>query len=506
MGVFKTIQWRDWFCSVPIMMAELIFFLYKTGESMLDATIRPYIIRVVCHTKFPSNDSICKNLDSFPELEDDVQAEAGSYLIYYRMLVNIPAILLGLFCGAWSDKYGRKIPMMLPSLGSVFSVLLYMLSLASPDHAIALTLTGALVQGAFGKSSVITMAVNSYASDITDKDDRSRKLGKLLAMNFFGLFFGALLAGIFQDNSDQPATFCTVVFFHAVVVLISLICMPETVPFAVERPEPDMSKEKKNLFLIGNMKDSLNVLVKRRVKNGRKIILILFLVSLINQTCKVGETDITLLFVTHSPLSWPKSWYGYLLSLDYAIMGICLIIVLPILSSFLHLSDGAIVIIGLACKIIRLFWAAFIQESWMVYVSVVIGSFAGMITSSIRSLMSKSVEENEMGKVFSLLATAETASKLLGTVIFVSLYGATAYFFPGFAFITEAILYMIMLLIIILIYKDLKQVGTYDLMSTFTEHQFYSEKQTLIPPKQLTIVDELEEDPLRPAPLPANTP
>lgn len=494
-------------CSIPVMMAELIFFVYKTGESMLDATTRPYIIRTVCHTRFPANDSLCRNLNSFPELEDEIQSEAGNYLIYYRMLVNFPAIFLGLFCGAWSDKYGRKIPMMLPSLGSVFSVLMYMLSLASADHAIVFILIGALIQGAFGKSSVITMAVNSYASDITDKDDRTRKLGKLLAMNFFGLFAGALLAGIFQDTSDLPATFCTVVFLHAVVVLITVICMPETVPFQVERPEADLSKKRKRTFICDNIKESLSVLGKKRVNNGRKMILILFLISLMNQTCKVGETDITLLFVTHSPLSWPKSWYGYLLSVDYAVMGVCLIVVLPILSNVLKLSDGAIVMLGLLCKVIRLFWAGFIEESWMVYVSVIIGSFAGMITSSIRSLMSKSVEENEMGKVFSLLASAETASKLLGTLIFVSLYGATAYFFPGFAYIVEAILYMIMLVTIALIYKDLKKAGTYDLISAFTDHQFYGdEKQVLISGKQLEVVDELEEDPSVPTPLPANTP
>lgn len=475
---------------------------------MLDASIRPYIIRVVCHTRFPTNDSICSNLDSFPDLEDEIQSEAGNYLIYYRILVNFPAIFLGLFCGAWSDKYGRKIPMMLPSLGSVLSVLFYMMSLASVDNSISFILTGALVQGAFGKSSVITMAVNSYASDITDKDDRTRKLGKLLAMNFFGLFAGALLAGLFQDMSDMPATLCTVIIIHAVVVLITIICMPESIPLQVERSDSEITKGRiGNMCICENMKESLSVLGKKRVNQGRKIILILFLVSLMNQTCKVGETDITLLFVTHSPLSWPKSWYGYLLSLDYAVMGVCLIVVLPILSNMLNFPDAAIVIVGLLCKIIRLFWAGFIEESWMVYVSVIIGSFAGMITSSIRSLMSKSVEENEMGKMFSLLASAETASKLLGTVIFVSLFGATAYFFPGFAYIVEAILYIVMLMIMVLLYRDLKKVGTYDLISAFIEPPLYrEEKQRLVSGRQLEIVDELEEDPTFPTPLPAYTP
>ncbi|XP_052802900.1 proton-coupled folate transporter-like [Mya arenaria] len=502
-----------WGCAFPMFLAEIVFFLYKSGESMLDATTRPYIVSIVCHQNFPANDTVCRNLHHYPEVEDSIQGEAGTYLIYYRILVNVPAIFLGLFCGAWSDKYGRKIPMILPSIGSVLSVLFYMLSLASVDSAISFVMIGAFTQGALGKSSLITMAVNSYASDITDKEDRTRKLGKLLAMNFFGLFVGALMAGLFQDMSNLPAAFCTVVFIHAFVVLITLIAMPETVPFLVERDDGMVVKENKSkcFGIYENIKDSVCVLSKERVNKGRKVILILFLISLLNQTCKVGETDITLLFVTRSPLSWPKSWYGYLLSMDYAVMGVCLIIVLPILSNVIKLPDGGIVIIGLCCKIVRLFWAGFIRESWMVYVSVVIGAFAGMITSSIRSLISKAVEENEMGKVFSLLAVAETASKLLGTLIFVSMYGATAYFFPGFTYLVEAIVYVGMVIIVGLLYRDMKRVGTVDLILAFSEHSVYGsgggDKTRLLAAKgQLEIVDELEEEIQVPQPLPAHTP
>ena len=493
------------FCSIPILLAELIFFLYKTGESMLDATTRPYIIKVVCHGRFPNNDTVCKNLHRHPELEDDIQGEAGSYLMYYRLLVNFPAIFLGLFCGAWSDKYGRKLPMMLPSLGSVLSVLLYMLSLASPDFAIGWILCGALCQGAFGKSSVITMAVNSYASDISDKEDRTQKLGKLLAMNFFGLFAGALLSGIFQDIADLPATFCVVVFIHASSLLVTVCCMPETVVRDQDQKETDLSESCCKTCLFDNLKESLSVLCKKRGNNGRKMILVLFLISFCNQTCKVGETDITLLFVTRSPLSWPKSWYGYLLSLDYAVMGFCLLVILPILSNLLKIPDAAIVIMGVSCKIVRLFWAGFITESWMVYVSVVIGSFAGLITSSIRSLMSKTVEETELGKIFSLLASAETASKLFGTVIFVSLYGATAYFFPGFAYLVEGLIYVLMLIVVVVIYKDLKLVGTFDLLKAFSEQKDYGTER-YSDRRQLEIVDELEEETSIPQPLPATTP
>ncbi|KAK3589139.1 hypothetical protein CHS0354_017106 [Potamilus streckersoni] len=499
-------------CSLSMVLAEIVFLLYKTGESMLDATTRPYIIRIVCHGRYPDNDSICRNLDQYPNLEDDIQGEAGMYLVYYRILVNLPAIFLGLFCGAWSDKYGRKIPMMLPSLGSVLAVLLYMLSISKQDWAIGLILVGAALQGVFGKSSVITMAVNSYASDISDKDDRTQKLGKLLAMNFFGLTVGSLLSGLFQDMSDLPTTFCVVVVVHGASVLITVIFMKETIPLPVKRDDGDEKKDWKSIGIVGNIKDSLTVLSKHRLNNGRSLILFLFLTSLINQTCKVGEMDITLLFVSRTPLSWPKSWYGYLLSVDYAVMGSCLFFILPILSNILKLPDIIIIIIGITCKIVRLTWAGFCTETWMVYLSVVIGSFAGLITSSVRSLMSKVVEEDEHGKTFSLLASAETASKLLGTLIFVSLYGATAYFFPGFAYIFEALLYVILLGMMVWMYKELRQVGTYNLIKAITDQKMYGSDASTNSSewnqkeRRLQVVDELEEEPKFPQPLPATTP
>lgn len=492
-------------CKFEYCLVDLIFFLYKAGESMLDATSRPYIVEAVCEDRFPHNSTICKHIENFSSYEDEIQQTAAAYLMYYRILINVPAILLGLFCGAYSDKYGRKIPMMLPSIGSVLSVMLYMLSVIIEDFRIPLILIGSTLQGMFGKSSVITMAVNSYASDITDAEHRTKKLGKLLGMNFFGLFAGSLLSGVLQDLSDIVTTFCSVVFIHAAVVILVIVAMKETVEYPVK---DEKESECLSIFKISNVKDSFRVLTKKRASNTHNLILLLFCISLLNQICKVGEMDVTVLFVERSPLNWPRSWYGYLLSVDYAVMGTCLLLVLPVLSGPFNLPDCAIIIIGLSCKVVRLIWAGFCRETWMVYTSVVIGSFAGMITSAIRSLVSKAVDEDEVGKMFSLLASAETASKLFGIVIFVGIYGATASFFPGFAYILEAIVYVFMLLVIILMYSDLKGVGKYDLMKAFSEAPTYGSNREFneYPDGKLPVVDELEEQPTVPLPVPANTP
>jgi PCFT/HCP family folate transporter-like MFS transporter 1/3 len=66
-----------------------------------------------------------------------------------------------------------------------------------------------------------------------------------------------------------------------------------------------------------------------------------------------------------------------------------------------------------------------------------------MMTSAVRSLVSKSVSENEAGKLFSLLACTETASKIFGVVTFVNIYSMTAEYFAGVSYLCEALLLVI---------------------------------------------------------------
>ncbi|XP_041379490.1 proton-coupled folate transporter-like [Gigantopelta aegis] len=490
------------FCFRLIMnnIAEIVLFLYKTGESMLDATIRPYLVQAVCRDMFHDNMSMCNSTHRFYSVQNDVQSNAARYLMYYRILVSIPAVLLGLLCGAWSDRNGRKFPMMVPGIGSVLAVIVYLISMQYEELALPLILIGAATQGIFGKSAVITMAVNSYASDISDSDQRTQKLGRLLAMNFMGLFVGSLLSGTIQDAANIQITLCVVSAFHALSVLAVVFCMPESIPEQTREKDTDSSC---TLFSFSGMKQSLVVLCKERKENSRMILIILFICSIINQTCKVGDADVTVLFVQRSPLFWPESWYGYLLSMDYAVMGVCLLLFLPLLSNVFTLPDITIMTIGIFCKLVRSIWAGFCSESWMVYTSVVIGSMAGMISSVIRSLMSKHVQEDELGKTFSLLASGETGSKLLGSVIFTNIYGASVYFFPGFSYMIEAVLYLVMFWMMVWLYREIQFNSNYNLLLAFADKRDYGTDDLDKSGKE---IDEITSEPIFPQPLPATTP
>lgn len=419
---------------------------------MLDAVLRPNIPQIVCFNMFPERLEMCRSLETTPDLEDDVQKQATNYIIYHKCLSNFPALILGLFCGAWSDKYGRKLPMVLPSIGTTFAVLLYMSANVSPQSSVAFFLSGSLVHGCFGKTSMISMAVHSYTVDITNPRSRTNKLGLLAAMQFFGMFIGSLVAGLLLDNTDVLTTYCTASFMNALVVVLALRIVKETVA-ANEGTEVFPCR---TFFRAENLKDSLMVLIKKREFNLRRSVCALLFILLLHQTCRTGLTDVTLLYTELPPLSWPTSWFGYLAAADNAAMGIVLLIILPILSNVLKVPDSVISMLGLGCASIRFIILTWSKHTWMVWVAVSVGSFGGLINSPARSLLSKLVHEDEVGKIFSVLGSGETIAKFLA-LIFTALYGTTLDIFPGMTFLIASALYTIMSFLLLFVHIDTRE-------------------------------------------------
>jgi len=157
----KTEAW----CPSGVLPAEIVFFLFKIGEALLEPSVRLYITEGVCRQMlaFHNESRIkCSHLGDHPDTEDDVQSTAADYLLYYKLIINMPAVLLLLFCGAWSDRVGRKLPVILSSFGTVVAVIFFMISRVTVKWTLfmGLVFAGAAVRGAFGKSTVMTMAMH----------------------------------------------------------------------------------------------------------------------------------------------------------------------------------------------------------------------------------------------------------------------------------------------------------------------------------------------------------
>jgi len=215
-------------------VGEAIFFLFKIGEAMLDPVVRLYIYHSTCQELYGLE--TCRKLDEHEDIELAVQNSVASSIMYYKVLLNLPAILLGLFCGSWSDKVGRKLPVMLPCVGTIISVVFFLASMIPAVPTILFVLLGGAIRGAFGKSAVITMALHSYVSDTSDKENRTQRLSGLLAMNFFGYFVGSLITGTLMQVVGFDIVFGLVAVLNCACFFIALCCMKPSLPKLKEEP------------------------------------------------------------------------------------------------------------------------------------------------------------------------------------------------------------------------------------------------------------------------------
>ena len=182
-------------------VSEMIFFFFKIGESMLEPSVRLYLYEGVCLSilKSANGTDQCTTQEiaqDFENVQIYVQDEASKYLVIYKILMNAPALFLGFFCGSWSDIIGRRIPVLLALIATSTAVFLYAMSTwieIEGAPAIPLVLFGALIRGGVGRSAVITMALYSLVCDHSNQQNRTKKIGRLLSMSYFGYFLGSLI-------------------------------------------------------------------------------------------------------------------------------------------------------------------------------------------------------------------------------------------------------------------------------------------------------------------------
>ena len=56
--------------------------------------------------------------------DQNVHQKASKYILYVNMALTLPAVFMSCFLGSWSDKRGRKGPMVVASIGSSLDALI----------------------------------------------------------------------------------------------------------------------------------------------------------------------------------------------------------------------------------------------------------------------------------------------------------------------------------------------------------------------------------------------
>ncbi|CAH8563957.1 unnamed protein product [Heterobilharzia americana] len=502
MSIFKRSNFKQ-----STHLVIFCFFLYKLTETLLQYGTRIEIYKTVCTSLTNStktDQNFCSdhnNVDNVKQVNVNdyetlrkIQRLSGIYLLTYRILLNFPAVIACIIYGICSNKFGCKISMIIPCLGATIACTLFCASqlpnIILLNKSIILILIGGTIYGVCGKSSAVTMGANTYITDMSSIDSRTRMLGRLLGVNCLGLSIGTILLAIFLTflSYNEIIIFCIVNNLFIVLILLffvtdskctentpillcedssSTLSLNKQIIYSNEEKTSTMSTNQKQYhcdsihnsteiscqtsirMIFEQLKQSYEFLFKKYQNEKRRLLLILLGTVLFNQMVKSGEQDTILLYLRNEPTLWTSQLYSYYMACYYGCMFIHLTLILPIIEQRYAPHDITLILIGLSLKIFRLLLFSMTTNNSWIFFGAIIGSAAGYITSATRSLISKLVKGDEISASFALISIMETIANLFGGFLFTMIYNYTLTFISSFILIIDAFLHILIFILFI---------------------------------------------------------
>lgn len=178
--------------------------------------------------------------------------------------------------------------------------------------------------------------------------------------------------------------------------------------------------------------------------SARKILLIV-IIGYILMTLATGEFEIFILFGRES-WGWTTE-FAFYQSYTTFIAFIGTLIVTGLLVEVWKIADPILVMISLACSIIAKPILAITKDFYTIYIATTVEMFNSTRVIAMRSLISKIVGADELGRVYSVMSVIDTVVSPLSVLMYNQVYKETISTFPGtFYFLTVGLFTIIFII------------------------------------------------------------
>lgn len=500
---------KSWNC-FKLTTVEPIGFFNFLAFNVFILTLQTGLYDVICYQEFHKNRTInCHRLKDNKEAEDTVQRLAAQWNIIFGVVHFVPAVIAHILLGAWSDRNGRQINILVGLAGLLINVFPLTVILTFKETSIWYLAFTSFISGATGYLGIVNTSSFAYLSDITvnRKNLTVRMVNYSIAMSLAGII-GAFLAATFQKSMKFPYIILFIEFMLAIAFFYCLIRVKQIPPAKLKMLQNGQSQQiSSELALASNLANgsmmnstsrkatcaeeccevlqSSKILVKevwhtyskKRTGKRRAYIVMVSIIFFLHIFAEMGlRGNVTSLYVFRRPLAWSGPTLGYWKTVHNTVLFFGNVIGALLFKKILKLKETTILVICLLSTFGELVATGLATSTWIMFFAASLGTFSQLLVPTAKAFMTALVDPDEVGKSYIAFGLAADFGYGVSNMAANGIYGSTIKFFPGFIFMFGAFMTAVSILMMIFIHVDFRR----------EDQQHRNEIQVETNPNQLT--------------------
>ncbi|XP_033099435.1 solute carrier family 46 member 3-like isoform X2 [Anneissia japonica] len=449
---------------VNVESVVLITSLALTLTSTLAVLFIEHIVQLELNATCLSNSS-----ESTCYTVEDVQVIVSNWTTIFLVCQTFPALLITLYVSTLSDRIGRKITMILPTIGFIVAMINYSIVYVYV-LPIEYLLVGNIAIGFSGSITLVRSGASSYISDTASKNNLTFRLSVLQGVAMLGIALGQLGFSLWIEYSSFLPSF----LFMTVMLVLS-------VPYIMYFIEETVT-ENQTATSVGKVLTDMIQVVKNNT-NDRRCRIISWLILRFMTSILINPFGVAMmLYFIGPPLLWSTTEIGYFTFSFIMSLTLGMLFITKPLQKYCNMSDYSLFYLGsLSAMSSSLIIAAGTTDA-VVYLSVPMALLAVLPKAIVEAQLSKLVEKNERGAIFAQAGVLDNLGFLLGPIWIGVTYSATVETNPSLIFyimFAGALINMLLVIFIQLKFGSIEE--TMDSSFKSEEEYIASEETHLLP-------------------------
>uniref|UniRef100_A0A0N5AT11 MFS domain-containing protein n=1 Tax=Syphacia muris TaxID=451379 RepID=A0A0N5AT11_9BILA len=394
------------------------------------------------------------------------------------------------FSGAYSDRMGRKICMLVGIASVAVDTAFRMLMLgSSTDLSLYFFLVDALVTAFMGNFHLFMSSCNAYMADIfPNKKMLSKRMVIMSAAFSAGALGGSLLTKFLIKHLSAIIILlisqCCVVlgFIYTLAVIEFRKPTKKSLLRAADEECQECSKIQKDkkfkyklvlgvkkfytlllyifrLRLIDTLKnslksltDSVKIFIVERDGHRRCFLFLAFIAVFLDQCVFDEEKSLIGTYTRLPPFNWGTEDYALYKTIRPFNQIVWILFGLLVLKQYMKLYDTMLIVLGIVSMGLCALVVGLAQSSWLIYASIPVGGLHGLLNPLTLSFISCLVNPDETGKAFAVNSIAGKLAGIAQTAVLNNIYIATVVWWQGFVWVLMAVISVFASLIILFIH------------------------------------------------------